>query len=146
MHVLAMTGACLAMMLFVFAPAVILGGGGHRSMYWLSKEIWIQSAVELRVVERNHTLPILWKSRGRVATRLFTLTPHPSLKFHREPWRQGGNLNYEPGSEVKVGLPLFFIHSLFVFFVLLQPKLHLAHSLWKPHELWTSRSSLGKWY
>ena len=124
---LAVMGACLAMVLFVFAPAVILGGGGHRSMHW--------SAVELRFVERNHTLPILWKSRGRVATRLYTFAPHPSLKFHREPWRQGGNLNYKPGSEVKVGLPLFFIHSLFVFFVFLQPKLHLADSLWKPHEL-----------
>ena len=74
--------------------------------------------------------------RGRVATRLSILTPPPlSLEFHREPWRQGGNINYEPDSEVKVGLPLFFIHPLFVFFVLLQPKLRLAQSLWKPHEL-----------
>ena len=124
--------------------------GGHRSMHRLSQENWIQSAVELRFVEHNHTLPILWKSTGRVVTRLYTLNPPPcrSLKFHREPSRQGGNLNYEPDSEAKVGLPLFFIHmhSLFVFFVLLQPKLRLAQSLWKPHELWTSRSSLGKWY
>lgn len=73
------------------------GGRGHRSMHPLSQEIWIQSAVELRFVERNHTLPILEKSGGRVASRLYILTPRPSLKFHREPcnWREGGNLNLE---------------------------------------------------
>ena len=41
MHVLAMMVACLAMTLFVFAPAAICRGGGegHRSMHRLSQEI-----------------------------------------------------------------------------------------------------------
>ena len=55
-----MMHACLAMMSFVFASAVICGGGKgaqlgvSKSIHWLSKKISIQSSLELRYVERNY--------------------------------------------------------------------------------------------
>lgn len=85
MHVLAMMGVCLAMMLFVFAPALIcvvprnLNSVCSRSAFCRTQSYTTDTVV-------------LWQ--GSHETIYFDPLPL-SLEFHREPWRQGRNLNLE---------------------------------------------------